>query len=320
MYLYLATEGELMPKKPDEGVLQAWTLDQLAKSVFFQQKAYEWGLLQIAEKIEQIAGEDLDWQSLAISELAWNKVIHRGIKPVMVFAHPIVLQTVLGSVGYYRMLALVSQKSMKRIGLNIDAYEIRKPLSDIHMANSISTHLNRLISSLIETDPTLNQRHFDLWRGMSAGTQAQGAWQNSKGSIAEATVKQLILQRLQSQNIPIELQAKIDLGNGRTLIFADEPDIAIYDGELPLIAIEVKGGIDPAAILERIGATLKSLQRVYQENPQAITILIMQDVAMTARATQDLAISSQIVTYIFSIQSLLQSEIERLRLFQIMQI
>ncbi len=41
---------------------------------------------------------------------------------------------------------------------------------------------------------------------------------------------------------------------------------------------------------------------------------------MTARATQDLAISSQIVTYIFSIQSLLQSEIERLRLFQIMQI
>ncbi|MDX2075982.1 MAG: XcyI family restriction endonuclease [bacterium] len=309
-----------MPKKPDKAILQAWTLDQLAKSSFFQQKAQEWGLLKIAEAIEQIAGENLDWQALAISELAWNKVIHRGIKPVIVFAHPVVLKTILGSVGYYRMLALVSQKSMKRIGLNLDTYETSKPLMDNDIAYQTATHLNHLISTLIEADTMLDKRNFDLWRGMSAGTQAQGAWQNNKGAIAEATIKQLLLQRLQSKSIAIELQNNINLGDGRTLIFSDEPDIAIYANSIPLVAIEVKGGIDPAGILERVGATLKSLQRTYQENPQAITILIIQDVAMTVRAKEDLSFSAQTITHIFSIQALLESEIERLRLFEIMQI
>lgn len=69
---------------------EAWTLDQLTKSEFFHQKLHEWGLLEIAQQIEQVKGEDLNWdlEALRISEAAWRKVIHRGIKPVIVFAHP----------------------------------------------------------------------------------------------------------------------------------------------------------------------------------------------------------------------------------------
>jgi len=54
---------------------------------------------------------------LGISQKAWNKVIHRGIKPVLIFAHPQVLMSVSRAVGYYRMLAMVSQKSMNRVAL-----------------------------------------------------------------------------------------------------------------------------------------------------------------------------------------------------------
>ena len=70
-----------------------WFIDQIAKSELFYQKLHEWKMLEIAEKIEQIKGERLNWSSkeLGISKNAWNKVIHRGIKPVIVFAHPQVL-------------------------------------------------------------------------------------------------------------------------------------------------------------------------------------------------------------------------------------
>ena len=163
-----------MPRKPDDIYLQAWTLDQLAKSAFFHRKLHEWKLLEIAVQIEAVRGEGLSWENFSISETAWNKVIHRGIKPVMVFANPEVLKTVNGSVGYYRMLAMVSQKSMKRVGISLDSYEDGKPMTNHEMAISVANHLNHIISTLIETEEILDPREFDLWRGMAAGSQAQG--------------------------------------------------------------------------------------------------------------------------------------------------
>jgi hypothetical protein len=72
---------------------EAWGLDQLLKSRLFHRKLHEWGLLEIAREIEEIKGEHLEWDKpkLNIDEDAWNKVIHRGIKPVTVFAHTLVL-------------------------------------------------------------------------------------------------------------------------------------------------------------------------------------------------------------------------------------
>lgn len=323
MYLCLALEGGMMPKQQDPQMIQAWTLDQIAKSMFFKQKAQEWGLLAVAEKIDHIAGENFQWDGLTISSIAWNKIIHRGIRPVLVFAHPIILQTIIGSVGYYRMLALVSQKSMKRLGMKVDVYEADKPLTDNTLALQIAQHLNHVISQLIEATDNLNPRHFDIWRGMSAGTQAQGAWQNNKGASAELAIKQLILQRLSDTQSICDVQqrhTRILLPDNRILIFADEPDIAIYLDDIPQVAIEIKGGIDPAGALERVGATLKSLQRIRQENPNAQTILIMQDVAITHRAKHDLLLSSQVITAIFGLQTLLDDQSEQLRLFERMQI
>lgn len=75
-------------KPPDE--LEAWSLDQLTKSEFFHQKLHEWGMLEVAYQVEKVRGEtlDWDWDKLGISQKAWDKAIHRGIKPVIIFAHP----------------------------------------------------------------------------------------------------------------------------------------------------------------------------------------------------------------------------------------
>lgn len=308
-----------MPKKLKDAYIEAWTFDQFAKSA--HRKLHEWKLLEITDQINQVRGETLNWDNLNISEQAWNKVIHRGIKPVVVYAHPIVLQTVPGSAGYYRMLAMVSQKSMKQIGINLDSYEAGKLIPNEKTAISIAQHLNRIISALIEADMVIDAREFDLWRGMAAGSQAQGSWQNKKGVSAEVAIREVVLQRLQAQErVPVgETNAmRIDLRDGRVLVFADDPDLAIYEDNVPLVAVEIKGGIDPAGVLERIGAALKSLQRIRQENPNSVAVLILHDVSVTEQAKHDLERSTGTVTHLFSPKAILEDEPERDRFFRVL--
>ncbi|MCS7072346.1 MAG: XcyI family restriction endonuclease [Anaerolinea sp.] len=302
---------------------EVWSLDQLARSVFFRRKLREWSLLEIADDIEQVRGEDLIWTDLNIAEVAWNKVIHRGIRPVIVFAHPHVLQTIPGSVGYYRMLAMVSQKSMKQVGISLEQYEAGKPFVDTEKVREAVLHLNQIISALIAAEDQIDAREFTLWRGMAAGAQAQGAWQNSKGASAERLIRNLILRRLYERGFIDNVETaltRMHLPDDRTLIFADEPDIAIYRGSIPEVAIEIKGGIDRAGVLERLGAALKSLRRVRQMNPDAITLLVIHDAAMTYRVDQDLAINLDTVTAVFSLQAVIADEAQSKALFQWMQI
>lgn len=177
---------------------KAWSLDQLTKSEFFHQKLHEWGLLTVSSEIEKTKGETLDWDLnlLGISKQAWDKVIHRGIKPVIVFTHPDVLKNISGSVGYYRMLSMVSQKSMNRVGLFATRYETGTDNPDEKAALVIANHLNQIISRLIEFDEKINAREFDLWRGMAAGSQAQGSWQNTKGNLENEIKREEIFKLL----------------------------------------------------------------------------------------------------------------------------
>lgn len=300
---------------------KAWSLDQLSKSEFFHEKLHEWQLLEIARELETISGEDLTWDldMLKISAIAWNKIIHRGIKPITVFAHPAVLLTVARSVGYYRMLSMVSQKSMNRVGLSIGRYESgdAQPASD--RASAIAKHLNQIVSSLIEADEVVDAREFDLWRGMAAGTQAQGSWQNLKGSRVEVQIRTMLRQRVRETGIVVaESVNDIELQDGRLLIFGDEPDVAIYNRDMIQVAMEIKGGIDTAAILERVGAAIKSLSRAKEENAKAHTILLIQEVSLTQTATADLEINRSAVNHWFTVESFLNDPEQREHILQLM--
>lgn len=304
---------------------QTWLLDQLAKSEFFHQKLHEWKMLTVAEEIEAFRGETVNWDlpDLGISQTAWNKVIHRGIKPITVFAHPEVLRSIPSAVGYYRMLAMVSQKSMRQVALAVDAYETGTSVPDRAVAEQIARHLNQIISRLIELDEEPSARELDLWRGMAAGTQAQGSWQNTKGERAESLVKGLIQHRLRERGQVAAESAngtRIDLLDGRVAVFGREPDIAFYKGGQIQAAVEVKGGIDPAGVLERLGAALKSLNRVREENPIAVTVLIMQQAAITDKARADMELNRHIVTHWFTVEGLLTEESIRSRLYDLLNI
>lgn len=299
---------------------RAWSIDQLAKSEFFHMKLHDWNVFEIGKKIERVKGEKLDWnlESLEISEEAWKKVIHRGIRPVLAFAHPEVLGEVHYALAYYRMLSMVSQKSMRNVGLNPDAYEqagnqALPGLPDRTTALAFARHLNKIVSRLIEADDVAEAREFDLWRGMAAGTQAQGSWQNNKGKAAETVIRNSVDNRLQNKGL-IDTETVSDsahivmLKDGRRVEFHDDPDIAIYRNSLVLAAVEVKGGIDPAGVLERIGAALKSLSRAKQENVNAVTVMILQAVSVTPQAEADLESHLSTIDAWYTAEDIVDSE------------
>ncbi len=308
-----------------EAEYRAWTLDQVTKSEFFHQKLHEWGLITVAEEIECIQGETLTWDrnTLGITELAWDKIIHRGIKPILVFAHPSVLGSVARSVSYYRMLAMVSQKSMIRINLPVNRYEARGSLPSAGIAKQLCKHLNSVVSRLVELDEKIDAREFDLWRGMAAGTQAQGSWGNIKGDRPEIVIKGLLQRRLRERGLVRKESgrgATLELRDGRIVRLSAEPDVGIYQDERITAAIEIKGGIDAAGVLERIGAAVKSLGRAREENPEATTILILQGVSITETALKDLDIHRETIHHWLTVEDIVDSEARRRQLFALLDI
>ena len=294
---------------------ETWRHDQLTKSLFFRQKLYLWGLIQVAEEIESVEGENLDWDfgALGISAVAWNKIIHNGIKPVIVFAHPSVLMKIQRSVSYYRMLAMVSQKSMGQVGTPTKRFESSAIFPSLVASVLIARRLNTIVSHLIEADDHLNRREFDLWRGMAAGSQAQGSWQNTKGKRAETVIRNHLVSRLRAsglmtEEIPVDRitgALEVSLLDGRQLRMGAEPDLAIHKRNQIEVAVEIKGGIDVAGVLERVGAAIKSLRRAKEENPDATTILIVQGVSMSEQAVRDIQANSDSVNEWFILEDIL---------------
>lgn len=307
------------------GDLKVWSLDQLTKSEFFHQKLHEWGLLVVASAIERTKGELLRWNvaALRISTAAWEKVIHRGIKPVTVFAHPAILEGTSGAVGYYRMLSMVSQKSMHHVGLPVTRYEEGSVAPTHGTALAIAQHFNRILSRLIELDGQIDAREFELWRGMAAGSQAQGSWQNAKGNVVDALIRGIIQRRVQEKRL-ISVRGRdirrAQLKDGRLIVFADEPDVAVYQDREIQVAVEIKGGIDRAGALERLGAALKSLQRVREQNPRSTTVLILQGVSLTPTTTHEITRHRQTITDWLTIEDVLEREMKREQLFRLLRI
>ncbi len=94
-------------------------------------------------------------------------------------------------------------------------------------------------------------------------------------------------------------------------VFADEPDFALYRNDKIETAVEIKGGIDNAGVLERIGAAVKSLGRAKRENPEALTILVIQGVSMSPKAYEDLAGNRDAVNRWFLVEDVLDDNIVR---------
>ncbi len=151
-----------------------------------------------------------------------------------------------------------------------------------------------------------------------AGSQAQGSWQNAKGEQAEILLRGIIEKRIKGKGLAKEITATaIALKSGKIIAFSSEPDISVLENGLIQIAVEVKGGIDTAAVLERVGAAIKSLRRAKEENPNSITILIMQGVAFSTTAQKDIELNKDAINYFFKLERLVDNELIKEQFFNL---
>lgn len=96
-----------------------------------------------------------------------------------------------------------------------------------------------------------------------------------------------------------------------------------YDGQQKAELVnrptgKIKGGIDKAGVLERVGAAIKSLSRSKEENPDSVTILIMQEVSMTSQSVIDLQTNQKTVNYWFTVEDVLENEEKRNEVFALL--
>lgn len=202
---------------------------------------------------------------------------------------------------------------MGQVGLASTHYEQTEKLPSAEAARRIARRLNALICALIEQDREIERREFDLWRGMAAGSQAQGSWQNRKGDLIEEIMRRDLLSQLYRVGLietdnPVDIRTRaieLNLVDGRTVRMGSEPDIEVFTKGRIQAAVEVKGGIDPAGVLERVGAAIKSLRRSKETSPGAITILVMTAVSLSAQAKNDIESSRLSVNYLFTVEDIL---------------
>ena len=242
-----------------------------------------------AKKAIQESTLDLDFsnfEKLMISKHAYDYVKSRDIPISSVFAHPRLLQEIPYTSLYYRGLSGLSIKSVKQqTKLDVRKNEERKePFKkiDFEKAKKLACLYNMVISAVItnSTEWTLDNGYRSVIATL--GITIDGQMRNKVGRIAADRVRKVIFEYMKesalispdaADNAVLVLQNEKPVKEVR---FGAEPDVGFYDAQnKPLAIIEIKGGLDTAGALERLGAVGKTAQKAKEEYPQCKVFLIV---------------------------------------------
>ena len=249
--------------------------------------------------IENFAGaldyEEYGLEELAISAKAWASVLQLKVEPRMVFAHPDVLRQHPETSLYYRGIATLSLKRVSSLAANVDTWEDptkkRRSAPSVAVVCQVVRLYNAVISCIIEgTDAwTLEDGYRNILATIGIGLD--GKMRNIIGQEAERAVRDKLLQWIKEVGIPCEQKgAWFELGAAKAvrMAYGSEPDIVFerYDGQTQNWAleatIEIKGGMDPAGALERLGAIKKS----FDQTPARVENIAILGVVTPAMRTE----------------------------------
>ena len=194
---------------------------------------------------------------------------------------------------YYRGISGLSLKEAQHQARSVDTWErepgtrLRKPRVTAEDARKVALLYNAVISSIIEntTDWTLENGYRAIVATM--GISCDGSIRNTAGRLPERRIRHLLLRHVFENDILIAPEyANVDAlptgpANGRYILrdnfamtFSSEPDVAFHSGNTLAATIEIKGGIDPAGALERLGAAEKSAQAAIELNRRCKNFLV----------------------------------------------
>ena len=238
-------------------------------------------------------GFDQPTEIYLISQDAWEHVHNLRLNPVSVFCHPGMLVEEPFVSLYYRGICGLSLKEVQNQAGSVDNWEItpdnrqRKPRATIAMAGKIAGLYNSVISSIIEntTDWTLENGYRNIIA--SLGITFDGSMRNTIGRLPEQRIRRLLLRYLfENEMLTSPEYDDVDslpnapangdylLHGGSVMTFSSEPDVAFRQEGFLEATIEIKGGIDPAGALERLGSADKSARAAIEVNPRCKNFLI----------------------------------------------
>jgi hypothetical protein len=253
---------------------------------------------------------------MGVSDEAWKLVLASGVPPHWAFCHPVVLSGKPFLLAYYRCAAGVSQKGAVRLWRGYSTrIEEGFPLDDDVMGVLLPA-VNGFISAVLVDsyqEEQLTADHLFAVAAMNFGAQVNGSWRNEVGAEGTRQVRQLLLGYLRSWGAKPAKQ-KTDarewvLFNGYRVVFASEPDIAVYDPSGALQgAVEIKAGLDPAGALERYGAAKKSFDAALAKNKAADTIYVATTITDAVRCQIE---TDRLVKYCFDLGEILSGGADR---------
>ncbi len=232
-------------------------------------------------------------ESYLISQGAWEHVRNLRLNPVSVFCHPDMLVEEPFVSLYYRGIGGLSLKEVQNQARSVVNWESppderrRKPRVTADAAGQVAGLYNSVISSIIEntTDWTLENGYRNIIA--SLGITFDGSMRNTIGRLPEQRIRRLLLQYLFENALllapeyPDADSLPAAPGNGEfrlqddfVMTFSSEPDVAFRQVDSLEATIEVKGGIDPAGALERLGAAEKSAQAAIEVNRRCKNFLV----------------------------------------------
>ena len=232
-------------------------------------------------------------EAYLIAPGAWEHIRNLALNPVSVFCHPELLIEEPFVSLYYRGISGLSLKEVQNQARSVVNWEIapdaraRKPRVNAAEAAQVAGLYNSVISSIIENnaDWTLENGYRNIIA--SLGITFDGSMRNTVGRLPEHRIRLLLLQYLLANGMLIapeypdanELPAEPPNGeytllDNITMVFSSEPDVGFRRGDLLEATIEIKGGIDPAGALERLGAAEKSAQAAIEVNRRCKNFLI----------------------------------------------
>lgn len=275
---------------------EQWEQDQEQRAIFFDEKASEFKLKEVRKRFEELDGANYKWdrKELNIGKEAWRNVIHSELRPIEAFCHPEVITESKYLVLYFQFLSMLSGKSISHIGFSSDfETNYSRFQEDSEDAEEYSRRINEIITTLIENKPESNveRENVTIWRAMQAGSTSGGKWRNKKGDLEEIRLKRRVFREFQQRGyISDEKEYGSAFGfdvplknSNHELHFKSEPDMGIKKAgsEKYEIIVEIKGGIDPAGVLERFGAIEKSFKNELSKNQNIETFLTIQRAAYT---------------------------------------
>lgn len=238
----------------------------LRRSIYIDKQLKERTSSNIRQLIEEF-DLPLDYSELTnlmISEEAWNQIARANIQPRFVFAHPELLRIYPNCSIHYRGIACLPLKRVQALATQVGSWEndtVKKITSENLL--KVAQLYNTVISSIIvnSSDWTLENGYKNIIATISISLD--GSARNLAGQEAELEIRRIILKWLYCQNLIEDYntsQTKFELKSDYVMKFGSEPDISFSQGGEIVCTIEIKGGVDPAGAMERLGALQKSLR------------------------------------------------------------